>query len=91
MPGLLRGMARVAVVAGTATAVSGRVARRQQGRWAANDAPTPQQFAAQQAPPAPTAETGDVLAQLTQLGQLKASGVLTNAEFEIEKSKILGS
>ena len=98
MPGLMRGIARTAVVAGTATAVSGRVSRRQQGRWAAKD----QQTQAQQeteappaaAPPAaaPPAEGGDMdskLAQLKELGALKEQGVLTEAEFEVQKDKIL--
>ena len=98
MPGLLRGVARTAVVAGTATAVSGRVSRRQQGRWAAKE----QAAAAEQAPPpaaapepqyqeAPPAapSTDDRLAQLKQLGELRDSGVLTDAEFEAQKGKIL--
>lgn len=91
MPGLLRGVARTAVVAGTATAVSGRVARRQQNRWAAQE---PQQAPPQAAPvaaqPAPTSSS-DRLAQLTQLGELRSSGVLTDDEFEAQKAKILNS
>ena len=95
MPGLLRGVARTAVVAGTATAVSGRVSRRQQGRWAAKEdaaaaeaapAPAPAQY--QEAPPA-TPSTDDKLAQLKQLGELRDAGVLTDAEFEAQKGKIL--
>jgi hypothetical protein len=92
MPRLLRRVARVAVVAGTATAVSGRVSRRQQGRWAAQDAPAdapqavPEQAAA---PPAEAASTGDMFAELAQLGELKASGVLTQAEFDAQKAKLL--
>ena len=102
MPGLLRGMARTAVVAGTATAVSNRVSRRQAGRWAEQDAqqqqyqePPPQyeqpppQY--QQPPPAPAAGTGDMIEQLKQLAELKDAGVLTDAEFAAQKSKILGS
>lgn len=100
MPGLMRGIARTAVVAGTATAVSGRVSRRQQGKWAAQD----QQQADAAAPPAeepqayaPPAEAApaagggmdDKLAQLKQLGELKDAGVLTEAEFEVQKDKIL--
>lgn len=93
MPGLIRGAARVAVVAGTATAVSNRVSRRQGERWAEQDA---QQQAAQQpvyeAPPEPAApSTDDKLAQLKELGELKAAGVLTDAEFEVQKQKILQS
>ena len=96
MPGLIRGIARTAVVAGTATAVSGRVQRRQQGRWAAQE--QEQQAAyAEQAPPEPQYEeapppasgTDDKLAQLKQLGELRDAGVLTDAEFEAQKGKIL--
>jgi membrane protease subunit (stomatin/prohibitin family) len=95
MPGLMRGIARTAVVAGTATVVSGRVSRRQQGRWAQQN----QQAQAQQeaeVPPAqaPQAQGGDMdakLAQLKDLGELKGQGVLTDAEFEAQKAKILNS
>jgi len=100
MPGLLRGVARTAVVAGTATAVSNRVSRRQGNRWAAQEQQQyeqqqyqQQQYAQQQAaaaPPPPAADGGDRLDQLKELGQLKAQGVLTDAEFEAEKAKILG-
>jgi Short C-terminal domain len=89
MPGLIRGVARTAVVAGTATAVSGRVARRQNARWADQE----QTQYAQQAPPppaAPAAPAADPIAQLKELGELHASGVLTDAEFEAQKAKILG-
>ena len=96
MPGLLRGVARTAVVAGTATAVSGRVARRQQGRWAAQEqaeappAEAPPAYAPPaQAPPAQGSAMDDKLAQLKQLGELKEQGVLTEAEFEVQKDKIL--
>ena len=92
MPGLLRGVARTAVVAGTASAVAGRVQHRQQGRWAAQE----QQTAAEQAPPEPQYEqpaaapsTDDKLAQLKQLGELRDAGVLSDAEFEGQKGKIL--
>ena len=89
MPGLLRGMARTAVVAGTATAVSNRVSRRQAGRWSQQDAQQEQQYA-EPAPAAPAApSTDDKLDQLKQLGELKTSGVLTDAEFEAQKAKIL--
>ena len=100
MPGLLRGMARTAVVAGTATAVSNRVSRRQAGRWAEQDAqqqyqeppPQYQQPPPQYQQPAPAAapDTGDMIEQLKQLGELKDAGVLTDAEFTVQKSKILG-
>jgi hypothetical protein len=89
MPGLLRGVARTAVVAGTATAVSNRVSRRQAERWAAQDEQyyePPPAGPAQAAPAQP-----DKLEQLKQLGELKASGVLTDAEFEAQKAKILAS
>jgi hypothetical protein len=89
---LLRGMARTAVVAGTATAVSNRVSRRQAGRWASHDAPQEQYS---QAPPPPAASSGTdtntKLAQLRELGQLHESGVLDDAEFELQKSQILNS
>jgi hypothetical protein len=89
MPGLLRGVARTAVVAGTATAVSNRVSRRQAGRWAQQEEPQ-QQYAEPAPAPAPAASaTDDRLDQLKQLGELKASGVLTDAEFEAQKAKIL--
>jgi hypothetical protein len=89
MPGLLRGVARTAVIAGTATSVSNRVSRRQAGRWAEQDAQQAQQQP-QYAPAPPAAPgTDDKLAQLKQLGDLKASGVLTDAEFEAQKAKIL--
>ena len=92
MPGLLRGMARTAVVAGTATAVSGRVARRQDQRWAQQDAPPPQpqQYAAPApAPPAAAAGGEDRVQQLKDLADLKAQGILTDQEFEAEKARIL--
>jgi hypothetical protein len=126
--GLLRGIARTAAIAGTATVVSNRVSRRQQGRWAAKEqkaadeqqaqeaqqqpqyaqqpppqyaqqpqyAPPPQyaqqpQYAEQpqydQAPAAPS--TDDMLEQLQKLGELKTAGVLTEAEFQAQKAKIL--
>ncbi|WP_330308583.1 MULTISPECIES: SHOCT domain-containing protein [unclassified Streptomyces] len=96
MPGLLRGVARTAVVAGTATAVSGRVSRRQQGRWAqqeAQEAAPPPPAPAAPAPPPPAQQADDMsskIEQLKQLGELKEQGVLTEAEFEEQKRKILG-
>ena len=94
MPGLIRGMARVAVVSGTATAVSNRVSRRQAGRWADQNQPPPQeqQYAPppQAAPPPPQeADMESKLAQLKDLGALKEQGVLTDAEFEVQKDRIL--
>ncbi|CAM5650625.1 SHOCT domain-containing protein [Kitasatospora aureofaciens] len=88
MPGLIRGVARTAVVAGTATAVSNRVSRRQAGRWAQQD-----QAAAYREPPPAAApgSTDDTIAQLQKLGALKEQGVLTEAEFATQKAKILGT
>ena len=95
MPGLLRGVARTAVVAGTATAVSNRVSRRQAGRWAEQDQQQYQQYqpAPQyQAPPAPAAsDNAAMIAELKQLGELRDAGVLTEAEFEAQKARILGA
>ena len=93
MPGLLRGVARTAVVAGTATAVSNRVSRRQAGRWAAQD----QQYAqepqyAEPAPPPPPPPAADMetkLAQLKDLAELQQAGVLSKEEFEQQKARIL--
>jgi hypothetical protein len=89
MPGLLRGVARTAVIAGTATSVSNRVSRRQANRWAAQE---PQQDPYAQAPPPepqPAQEAPDKLAQLKELGELRDSGVLTQEEFAIQKARIL--
>jgi len=124
MPGLIRGVARTAAIAGTATAVSNRVSRRQAGRWADQEqqqyqqAPPPQYQEAppqyQQPvyqepppppvavapvavvqpaapPPAPEEDMSAKLAQLQQLGELKAQGILTDVEFEIQKQRILSS
>lgn len=126
--GLLRGIARTAAIAGTATAVSNRVSRRQANRWAAKDqqaaaeqeaqyaqqappqyaqpqyaqpqyaqpqyAPAPQYAEPQYAPPPAEApapiSTDDMLEQLKKLGELKEAGVLTDAEFQASKAKILG-
>ncbi|MFD9219498.1 SHOCT domain-containing protein [Streptomyces sp. NPDC060064] len=94
MPGLIRGVARTAVVAGTATAVSNRVSRRQAGRWAQQDDQQQPQAAAPAPAPTPPAPPGDDMSnkidQLKQLGDLKAQGVLTEEEFAAEKRKILG-
>ena len=85
---LIRGVARTAVVAGTATAVSNRVSRRQANRWAAEDEQAYQDQTPPPPPPAADPEP-DKLEQLQKLGELKASGVLTDAEFEAQKAKIL--
>ena len=112
--GLIGGMARTAVVAGTATAVSNRVSRRQANRWAEKDqaaaynqmyaqpqytqpqyAPPPQyaapvQYAPPPQPVAPAAPAApDITAQLQQLAQLKAQGILTDEEFAAAKAKLL--
>ena len=90
MPGLIRGVARTAVIAGTATHVSNNVSRRQANKWAQQDQPPAQQAA----PPPPAAAPAggeDRLAQLKELGELKAQGILSEAEFEAEKAKILAS
>jgi len=96
--GLIGGIARTAVVAGTATAVSNRVSRRQGNRWAANDQQQAEAQAYEQqqayAPPPPQPQAPpetDMLAQLQQLGELKSAGVLTEEEFAAQKAKILGS
>ena len=90
MPGLLRGVARTAVVAGTATAVSNRVSRRQATRWA-QQGPSYDSYEEEPAPPpAPAAAPApDMLTQLKELGALRDQGVLTDAEFEAQKAKIL--
>ena len=106
MPGLLRGVARTAVVAGTASAVSGRVQRRQAEKYASRDAQIyadrqsaydqqayDQQAYAQQAPPPPAAAAApevDVISQLKSLAALRDQGILTEDEFTAQKAKILG-
>ncbi len=103
MPGLIRGVARTAVVAGTAAGVAGRVHHRQEGRWARQEQEQQAAYAQQAPPPAPEPQyaepqyaeppaapsTDDKLAQLKQLGELRDAGVLTDAEFEAQKGKIL--
>jgi hypothetical protein len=105
MPGLLRGVARTAVIAGTATAVSNRVSRRQANRWAEQDQsayPEPQyarpqyaqpQYAQPQPPPTTSASSGadQMLDQLRKLGELRDQGVLTDEEFAAQKARILAS
>ncbi len=95
MPGLLRGVARTAAVAGTATAVSNRVSRRQAERWQDQGGGQPMEYraAAQQpeAPPPAAPSQASTLDQLKELGELKQQGVLTDEEFEAQKAKILGS
>lgn len=103
MPGLIRGVARTAVIAGTATSVSNRVSRRQASRWAAQEQVQQAQaapqvvYAAPVAPPPPpsAAPVGltmeEKYAQLRQIAELRDEGILTEAEFEVQKAKILNS
>jgi Short C-terminal domain len=89
MPGLLRGMARTAVVAGTATAVSNRVSRRQANRWSQQGGYAQEPQYEPEPEPAPPA--ADPIEQLKQLAELKNQGILTEEEFAAQKAKILGS
>ena len=90
MPGLLRGVARTAVIAGTATHVSNNVSRRQANRWAQQEG-YQEQPAPAPAPPTPApAAAPDPIALLTQLGELHAKGILTDEEFAEQKARILG-
>jgi hypothetical protein len=91
MPGLLRGVARTAVIAGTATSVSNRVSRRQGQRWSEQEAQEqpPQAMAAPQ--PQAAAPQESTIDQLRELGQLKEQGVLTEEEFAAQKAKILSA
>jgi Short C-terminal domain len=98
VPGLLRGVARTAVVAGTASAVSGRVQRRQAEKFAGRDAQIyadREQAYAQQAPPPPpppaAAPPVDMMDQLSKLGDLRERGILTDDEFAAQKAKILAA
>lgn len=100
MPGLLRGIARTAVIAGTATAVSNRVSRRQLNRWSRQEdeqyaqqqyqQPPQQQYYQQQPPPPPPpAPPRDTITQLKELAELRSQGILTDAEFQAQKAKLL--
>lgn len=91
MPGLIRGVARTAVIAGTATHVSNNVSRRQANRWAEQEAPQ-QQYAPAPvaAAPEPAAPAADPIAQLKELAALKDQGILTEEEFAAQKAKLLG-
>jgi Short C-terminal domain len=95
MPGLLRGVARTAVIAGVATGTSNRVSRRQARRWGEQDAAAYEQqqpeptYAAPA--PAPAAPAADPIEQLKELAALKEQGILTDEEFAAQKAKILGS
>ena len=99
MPGLLGGIARTAVIAGTATVVSNRVSRRQANRWAqqagaqqpqyAQPAPAPASQPQYVQPPPPPPAPVDTVAQLKGLAELRDQGILTDAEFDAQKAKIL--
>lgn len=92
MPGLLRGVARTAVAAGTATAVRNRVTKRQAERWAEQEGgELPPEPAAPQALPQPAAPERSAIDQLKELAQLKEQGILTEEEFAAQKAKILGT
>jgi hypothetical protein len=89
--GLVRGVARTAVVAGTATAVSGRVRRRQDAKWSEQEQAEYEQQVDQQPAPAPAAPApSDDVAQLQQIADLHAQGILTDEEFTAKKAQILG-
>jgi hypothetical protein len=90
MPGLLRGVARTAVIAGTATAVSNRVSRRQAERWQEGSYPDDQPEPAPQYAPPPEPQV-DMIQQLKDLAELKDQGILTEEEFAAQKARILGS
>ena len=89
-PGLVRTVGRTAVIAGTASAVGGRVQHRQQEKYAAQEQPQEVQYV--QAPPAaaPAPAEDDSMAQLEQLADLHTKGILTDEEFAAKKAQILG-
>ena len=92
MPGLIRGVARTAVVAGTATAVSNRVSRRQANRWSQQEYEQQQAYQqpVYQEPPPPPPAAEDPIEKLKELGELHAQGILTDEEFAAQKAKLLG-
>jgi hypothetical protein len=90
MPGLLRGVVRTAAVAGTATAVSNRVSRRQAQRWGQQESYEPEPTYAAPAPAA-AAPAADPIEQLKELAALKQQGILTDEEFAAQKARILGT
>jgi hypothetical protein len=93
MPGLIRGVARTAVIAGTATAVSNRVSRRQAQRWSQQGQDPYDEPEQQQSSPAPaaTAPAPDPIEQLKELAALKQQGILTDEEFAAQKAKVLAA
>jgi hypothetical protein len=90
MPGLLRGVARTAVIAGTATHVSNNVSRRQAAKYQQQDQAAATQYAQQAPAMAEDTASDDMFVQLEKLGQLKDQGILTQAEFDAKKAQILG-
>lgn len=93
MPGLIRGVARTAVIAGTATAVSNRVSRRQAGRWAAQEqqpAGSGYGYPPQPAAAPPEDDMNRRIEQLKDLAEMQAQGLLTEAEFQEQKARVLG-
>lgn len=98
MPGLLRGVVRTAAIAGTATAVSNRVSRRQAERWQQQGSypynqpePAQQEPAPQYAAPPQAAPPPDLIQQLKDLAELRDQGVLTDEEFAAQKARILNT
>jgi Short C-terminal domain len=94
MPGLLRGVARTAVIAGTATTVSNRVSRRQAQKWQSQGTYPSDQAAAAPQPAAPVQPQSapaapDMVQQLKDLADLKDQGILTDEEFAAQKARIL--
>jgi hypothetical protein len=93
MPGLLRGVARTAAIAGTATAVSNRVSRRQARRWGAQDGGYDQQPVYEAPPPQPVYQAPppqeDPIAKLKELASLRDQGILTDQEFADQKARLL--
>jgi hypothetical protein len=95
MPGLIRGVARTAAIAGTATAVSNRVSRRQARRWGYADEPQQQEPQQQYAPPPqqyapPPQQEEDPIAKLREYAKLHDDGILTDEEFDAQKRRLLG-
>jgi len=90
MPRLLRTVARTAAIAGTATAVSGRVQRRQANKWSQQEAAqAPPEAAPAPVAAAPAAPAPSMIDQLKELGELKEQGILTEDEFAAQKAKLL--
>jgi hypothetical protein len=90
MPRLLRTVGRTAVIAGTASAVGGRVQRRQANKWSQQEAAQAPPEAAPAPAPAPAAPSGaSMIDQLKELGELKSQGILTEDEFAAQKAKLL--